>query len=917
MGKPADPVKGGRAEPSPTAAMETGAAEAHTPTSPHALAPADVLAALQVSPDAGLDDRQVQARQAAVGRNTLDLQPPKSAAVILAHQVQSSVVALLAAAAALAGTLGDWQEAFAILVVLGLNTAVGFVTEFKAERSMEALRRIGTHVQRVRRDGRVLIVNSEELVPGDIVLFEAGDVATADARLVTAANLSVDESALTGESVPVEKSLAPVAGDSAIGDRSPMLHKGTAVTRGNAVAVVTATGMHTELGQVARLAAAAAPKNSPLTKSLARLSRHLVAVTLLIAAAVASIGIVQGQSPMLMVEAAIALAVAAIPEGLPIVATLALARGMWRMARKNALIERLSAVETLGATTVILTDKTGTLTENRMAVHRLVTAAGDAVVEDRERDGADALPAPALRLLRAAALCNDAVLNTADQPDSGDPLEIALLQAAHRAGLERPQLLCDCPEVARQPFDSDTRMMATVHRCAQGFLVAVKGAPEAVLAQATRLAGPQGDSPLDLEQRELLRAKVEELGQQGLRVLAIADRTAPAQPAAPPYGDLTLLGLVGLHDPPRPDVEAAIVACRGAGIRVIMVTGDHAVTAASIARSVSLGTDPQVIEGRALANGGDFAAADILHADVLARVSPSQKLDLVSAYQAAGEVVAMTGDGVNDAPALRKADIGVAMGQRGTEVARQAAAMVLRDDAFATIVAAIREGRVIFANIRRFVMYLLACNLSEVMVVGIAVAVGLPLPLLPLQILFLNLVTDVFPAFALAMGEGGQDVMRRPPRDPQEPIVTRPLWTLIVAQGLIMMLATLTAMVLARDVMTLEGSAIVTVSFLTLAMAQIWHVFNMADPGQPPFLNDVTRNPYVWGAVLVCLGLIAAACYVPPLADVLKLTSPDARAWAVVLATSLASMVLGRMATVLIGRWFAASNRGRVPIGPA
>ena len=397
---------------------------------------------------------------------------------------------------------------------------------------MEALRRIGTHLQRVRRDGRVLMLNSEELVPGDIVLVEAGDVATADARLVTAANLSVDELALTGESVPVEKSLAPVAGDAAIGDRSPMLHKGTAVTRGNAVAVVTATGMSTEFGQVAKLAAAAAPENSPLTKSLARLSRHLVLVTLLIAAAVASIGIVQGQSPMLMVEAAIALAVAAIPEGLPIVATLALARGMWRMARKNALIERLSAVETLGATTVILTDKTGTLTENRMAVHRLVTAAGDAVVEDREMDGADALPAPALRLLRAAALCNDAVLKSAGQPDSGDPLEIALLRAAHRAGLERSQLLRDCPEVARQPFDSDTRMMATVHRCAEGFLVAVKGAPEAVLAQATRLAGPQGDSPLDAEQRELISAKVEELGQQGLRVLAIAERTAPAQPAS-------------------------------------------------------------------------------------------------------------------------------------------------------------------------------------------------------------------------------------------------------------------------------------------------------------------------------------------------------------------------------------------------
>jgi Ca2+-transporting ATPase len=317
-----------------------------------------------------------------------------------------------------------------------------------------------------------------------------------------------------------------------------------------------------------------------------------------------------------------------------------------------------------------------------------------------------------------------------------------------------------------------------------------------------------------------------------------------------------------------------------------------------------------VIEGHALADGSKLSAADIRSADVLARVSPAQKLDLVSAYQAAGEVVAMTGDGVNDAPALRKADIGVAMGQRGTEVARQAAAMVLRDDSFATIVAAIREGRVIFANIRRFVLYLLACNLSEVMVVGIAVTAGLPLPLLPLQILFLNLVTDVFPAFALAMSEGGGDVMRRPPRDPEEPIVTGPLWTLVAAQSFVMTLATLVAMALARDGFGLEGGAVVTVSFLTLALAQIWHTFNMTDPGQPLLVNDVTRNPYVWGAVLVCLTLIGVACYLPPLAEVLKLTPPDGRAWGIVLGTSLSAMVLGRVVAISLGRRLASTRRG-------
>jgi P-type Ca2+ transporter type 2C len=891
-----------------SAAGARGEGGVRIPRAPHARPATEVLAALAVSPHLGLDEKAVRARQAVLGRNALDLQPPKSTAVILLHQLWSSVVALLAAAATLSAAFGDWREAAAILVVLGLNTALGFVTELKAQRSMEALRRIGTHLQRVRRDGRVLMVDSEELVPGDVVLVEAGDVATADARLVRAANLAVDESALTGESVPVEKSAAPVAADAAIGDRASMLHKGTAVTRGSAIAVVTATGMGTELGQVARLAAGAAPEESPLTRSLARLSSHLVVVTLLIAAVVAAIGILRGLSPMLMIEASIALAVAAIPEGLPIVATLALARGMWRMARQNALIERLSAVETLGATTVILTDKTGTLTENRMAVERLVTAAGETVVDSRESDAAPALPDRTGRLLRAGVLCNDAVLARGGQPDSGDPLELALLRAADRAGLDRARLLRDLPEVERLPFDSDTRMMVTVHRSGGSFLVAVKGAPEAILARAARYAAADGDMPLDQEQRRRLQAKVECLGRRGLRVLAVAERTSSI-PAADPGRDLTLLGLVGLHDPPRGDVKEAIAACRGAGIRVVMVTGDHAVTAASIARSISLASDPQVIEGHALVDGGRLSAADIRSADVLARVSPAQKLDLVSAYQSAGEVVAMTGDGVNDAPALRKADIGVAMGQRGTEVARQAAAMVLRDDSFATIVSAIREGRVIFANIRRFVLYLLACNLSEVMVVGIAVAAGLPLPLLPLQILFLNLVTDVFPAFALAMGEGGTDVMRRRPRNSSEPIVTGPLWALVASQGLAMMLATLAAMVLARDGLGLDGGAVVTLSFLTLALAQIWHVFNMADRGQPLLVNDVTRNPYVWGAVLLCLALIAVACYAPPLAEVLKLTPPDVSGWAIVLATSLSAMVLAKAAAVGLGRLLTPPTR--------
>jgi Ca2+-transporting ATPase len=457
--------------------------------------------------------------------------------------------------------------------------------------------------------------------------------------------------------------------------------------------------------------------------------------------------------------------------------------------------------------------------------------------------------------------------------------------------------------MARRAFDSTTRMMATVHRSGADFLTAVKGAPEAVLHVSTRLASPDADVPLSEQQREFWRGKIEQLGQQGLRVIAVAERTDPAI-SDEPYHDLTLLGLVGLYDPPRPDVPASIAACRRAGIRVIMVTGDHAVTAASIAKSISLVEGaPHVIEGRELQQR-EVPPSELLAIDVFARVNPGEKLALVTAYQAAGAVVAMTGDGVNDAPALKKADIGVAMGLRGTEVARQAAAMVLRDDSFSTIVAAVREGRVIFANIRRFITYLLSCNLSEVMVVGIAIAIGLPLPLLPLQILFLNLVTDVFPAFALAMGEGSDEVMRQPPRDPKEPIISARQWVEIVGHGFVMTAATLFAMQLALNWPGLEGAAAVTVSFLTLALTQIWHVFNMVEPRQSVLVSEVTRNPYVWGSIAICIGLLAAACYAPPLTAALRIEAPELGSLAIVLAASLLSVLLGRMlANALTAIW--------------
>ena len=524
-----------------------------------------------------------------------------------------------------------------------------------------------------------------------------------------------------------------------------MLFKGTNITRGSGIGVVVATGMDTELGRISRLVEEAVPDSTPLEKKLMRLSAQLVWVTLILTALIGGIGLAQGKDAFLMVEAAIALAIAAIPEGLPIAATLALARGMWRMARKNALIERLSAVETLGAATVILTDKTGTLTENRMTVRKLWLPSGEITVSRSGfKELHEAGPQHLLQrrqlgqLLEVAVLCNNATLGRVSEEDTGDPMELALLRAGSLAGLERSDLLKESPEIIEHAFDTATKMMATVHRRGPTYFFAIKGAPEVVLANAERVAGEDGDAVLDEAGRAEWLARVGELGADGLRVLAIAMHIAPISDGHP-YESLTFLGLIGLEDPPRGDVPDAIRACHEAGIRVVMITGDHAITARSIARAVGLGGPaPRIVEGRDLANFAGEDRAELLKTEIFARVSPAEKLQLVRSYQSAGEIVAVTGDGVNDAPALRQADIGVAMGRRGTDVAREAAAMILLDDAFPSILVAIREGRVIFGNIRRFGTYLLSCNLSEVSVVGLAVLSGLPLPLLPLQILFLN-----------------------------------------------------------------------------------------------------------------------------------------------------------------------------------
>jgi len=874
----------------------------------------EVAGRFATRPSHGLETREAVRRKQIHGPNRLRERETKSALVILAHQFASIIVWLLAAAAGLSVVLGDLADAIAIAIVLILNGAIGFFTELRAARSMEALLRITEVRTRVRRDGQVREVDAHELVPGDIVILEAGDIVTADLRLVSASNLFCDESLLTGESTPVPKQIAAIAADAALADRTNMAFSGTAVTQGLGEGIVVATGMATELGHISALAQQADAAASPLEKRLDKLGRKLVWLTVGLASATSAAGILWGHSIPEMIQTGVALAVAAIPEGLPVVATLCLARGMWRMAARNALVTQLSSVETLGATTLILTDKTGTLTENRMSAVEYLLAGQDIGIERNEdeilfrTDGREIDPAATENLnwaLKIGVLCNTAEAGDgAGGAKIGDPMEIALLDVAGKAGLARPLLLKEFEQVRQFAFDPDLKMMATAYSHDGGFLYAVKGAPESVLDVSKTVLAEGGLRDMTEDDHRDWRERSERAARSGQRVLALAMKAAGSA-TEDPYAGLTLVALVCFLDPLRDDIPAAIRASQGAGVRVVMMTGDHADTAATIAREAGLGAgDLKVLKGQDIA-GLDPGTVDdetrerLLETDIFARVAPETKLKLVSLFQDTGHVVAMTGDGVNDAPALKKADIGIAMGLRGTQVAREASDIVLKDDAFATIIAAMRQGRTIFENIRKFVVYLMSCNVSEVLIVGIAVGVGLPVPLLPLQILFLNLVTDVFPAFALGLGREDPKIMYQPPREPREPIVDGARWFLIALLGGAITLATLAAFALALFYFQLATEAAVSVAFLTLALAQLWNVFNVRRPSLDVVRNDVTTNGFVWGALVLCLGLLAVAMGNPDLADILGLHWPGPEGALLACAMSFLPLIIGQIYLML------------------
>ncbi|MBS3816456.1 MAG: cation-transporting P-type ATPase [Candidatus Thermoplasmatota archaeon] len=895
--------------------------EKKTVEKPWSRSPNDVLDHQQVSLEEGLDKKEVKKRRKKFGRNKLKETKKKSRLKILVEQFKSVLVVLLGVAAIISiVVMEDYIEGVSILAVLVINAIIGFVTEARAVSSMEALRemtKIDTHV---RRQGEVKEIPAKELVPGDIVTLQSGDMVPADLRIVESSKLQADEAALTGESVPVSKTSDVIEEDIPLADRENMLYKGTYLTRGTAEGVVVSTGTETELGQISESIEEAEEETTPLERKLNTLGQKLIPLLVVVAGIVGLAGWIRGMEPILMVKTAIALAIATVPEGLPIVATLVLARGMLRMAKQNALLSRLSSVETLGSTNIICSDKTGTLTENRMTVSRYETedrsvdvtgtgldTRGDFVCGGEEKDRPDD---PILKeTLEVGVLCNNASFNEneGEKEMMGDPLEVSLLVAGIKGGMERNRLLEQMPESKEVSFDPSVKMMATYHEKKEGYKVAVKGAPESVLDSSSKVMTSEGVQELTSERKEKWMQKNERMAEDGLRILALAKKDVESTDEEP-YEGLTFLGLVGMMDPPREEVKPAIKKCQDAGIRIVMVTGDHAATAKNVGYSVGLteSEDFEVIEGSELDDPDRLDEEEFerfVGAPIFARVNPENKLDLIEIHQENGSIVAMTGDGVNDAPALKKADIGIAMGERGTQVAKEAADMILQDDNFSTIERAVEEGRIIFNNIRKFVIYLISCNISELLAILIATLLGFPLPLLPLQILFLNVVNDIFPAFALGACRGSEDIMDVPPRDPEEPILTRTNWYELGVYGLMISVVTVAAMGLGGHILPEDMSnyRIITISFLTLAFAQLWHVFNMRELTSGILKNEVTKNKYVWGALGLCTLILVAAVYLPGISTVLRTVDPGPVGWLLVIGMSLIPLLIGQVERALRG----------------
>jgi Ca2+-transporting ATPase len=794
--------------------------------------------------------------------------------------------------------LGHGVEAIAIAAIVLFAVLLGFLQEYRAERAIHALRQMAAPTAAVLRDGKEVSIHARDLVPGDVIVLTAGNRVPADARLIEAVNLQVEEAALTGESVAVDKQTDAIEDpNSAIGDRTNLVYSGTVAAYGRGRAVVVATGMQTEFGKIATMLSRVETGRTPLQENLAKVGRLLAKAALLVVVMIVALGLWRGQPFVEMLIFGIALAVAVVPEALPAVVTISLAIGVQRMVRRNALVRRLPAVETLGSTSVICSDKTGTLTKDEMTLRKLIVAdqvldvsgTGYEPVGQFWRDGRPVEVSPeVVRLLTAATLVSDACLNR-DEPNGnwrvhGDPTEGAIVVAAAKAGLTKDSL--DAQFVRRHeiPFSSETKRMTTVEDGPTGTLACSKGAPEVILAACTRLLTADGEMPLDASKRERILDSARQLASQALRVLGVADK--PGASLSDAERGMTFLGLIGMIDPPRPEAKAAIATCESAGIKVVMITGDHPVTAQSVARELGLLKSGNVLSGADLEVMSDSQLEREAPAiEVYARVSPAHKLRVVSAFQKVGHVVAMTGDGVNDAPALKKADIGIAMGITGTDVTREAAAMTLIDDNFASIVAAVEEGRVIFGNIKKYLMYLLSSNIGEIGLMIGASVVGLPLPLTAVQILYINLATDGLPALALAVDPPEPDLMRRPPRSLRSGIFTRSVVTLMLIGGLWSALVNLGLFAWELQ----SGRSVehaMTMTFVSLVLIQFFKAYNFRSDHLSVF-NRPLANRWLNFAIFWEILLVVLIVYVPWLQRPFQTFSLDPIDWCIVVTAAL------------------------------
>ena len=906
----------------------------------HSLTAADACTSLASDAARGIPAAEAGRRLAEHGHNELVEKPRPGFFALLLDQFKDFLVLILIAAAIISIVLGEYVDAGAIILIVILNAVIGVIQESKAEEALAALKKMAAPEAHVVRDGATLAVPARELVPGDVVLLEAGNYIPADVRLLEAVNLRVEEASLTGESVPVEKKAdASVAADAPLGDRVSMAFLGTMATFGRGRGLVVETGMRTQIGLIAAMIQEEEHEDTPLQKKLAQMGRWLGIGALAICAAVFLVGVIEGRNVLTMFMTAVSLAIAAVPEGLPAIVTICLALGMQEMIKRHALIRKLPAVETLGSATVICTDKTGTLTQNEMTAGRIwadrelleVTGEGYQPQGEVRKDNrrAELRDSSVRLLLQAAMLASDAHLELADSgPEGkrwrmvGDPTEGALVVAAAKADLHRESVEAHYPRLAEIPFDSERKLMSTIHAVPDPekvskkeavhlglptpYVAFVKGAPDELLKRCTRILVRGVAAPLSETDRAEVLAANTSLASGALRVLGVAGRGLDALPSSPDSAtverELVFIGLVGMMDPARPEASPAVETAHQAGLRIIMVTGDYRETAAAIGRGIGLVEDGGVVlSGAEIDAHDDGQLAGVLdRVNVFARVSPQHKVRVVDALKKKGHVVGMTGDGVNDAPALKRADIGIAMGITGTDVTKQTADMVLTDDNFASIISAVEQGRIIFSNIRKFVFFLLSCNLAEIAVVFIGTLVGWPVPLAAIQLLWINLLTDGAPALALGLEKGEPDLMRQPPRPAKEPIITGRMVGRIVLQSSAITLATLCAFWYGLNVKGSEEWAR-TMCFVTLMCCELIRAYTNRSERASVFAIGVFSNRFMQYAVLSSVALLAVALYVPFLSDkVFSSQFMGWREWLVALPLSFAPAIVDELAKLVM-----------------